>query len=107
MLSLLVEDTYGLWEISGFTHQDMETAGDVLGSLMSKGYASLYVREKDGTDEVPLDESEVSAPDLANPEVWKAPDGSYQARYVYLAAATDTGDDVYRHGDRPAGAVSR
>lgn len=97
LMSLLVEDYYGLWEI--VTQMQLRSAdcAEVLRLLLDRGHASLFVRAEDSAPAVPIQEAGLPEPDLNDARVWRVPrSGERQL----LVAATEAGQAAYEGEQR-------
>jgi hypothetical protein len=94
ILELLIEDYYGLWELTGVPSKpSVDELIGVVDQLIQDGLAEIYVGSKFASEERVLNESEArQAIRDRNYWDWSAPSKGNHLR----AAATPSGADWYR-----------
>lgn len=92
VLGLLVEDYYGPWEIAIQVPADRQVLARTLGRLIDDGLVEWYVRESDSASAVPMTQTRIHDPELADDATWEAP--ALTAR-SFLLGPTQVGEDLY------------
>jgi hypothetical protein len=87
VLSYLVDDHYGLWEVLGIFGGDRTRACGVVATLLARGWVQLF-RQRDEAEFAPLSSAEIEAC-LASETAWQVPPESC------WITTTPGGDAVY------------